>query len=117
PLVPARLRRPRGRLLAGQGAIPGVATPHTSQRAPSAVRLALALLGRLDRPLHPPGVHGHHKRHEDPVMQRRLTSPHFVLGRRRSSRTTAYAAFGSSLEPRGARHSALHEPTVGEIFL
>src|SRR5712692_363845 len=39
-------------------------------------------------------------------MQRRVASPHVVLGRRRSSRTTAYAPVGSSVGPRDARHSA-----------
>src|SRR3989442_14917978 len=38
--------------------------------------------------------------------RRRDASPHFVLGRRRSSRTTAYAAVGSSLGPRAPRVSA-----------
>src|SRR5207245_160392 len=36
----------------------------------------------------------------------RWASPYFVLGRRRCSRTTAYAPLGSSLEPRLARSSS-----------
>src|SRR5207247_8101416 len=37
-----------------------------------------------------------------------FTSPYFVLGRRRSSRTTSYAPVASSLGPRLARNLARH---------
>src|SRR2546422_2248226 len=108
PLVPPRLRRARGRFLRGGDPLQGLALPDAAQRAPSDVCLALAVQRGLDRSLHPAGVHGRDPRPEDSVMRRRLASPRFVLGRRRSSRTTAYAPVGSSLGPRGARHSASH---------
>src|SRR5207247_2650020 len=44
------------------------------------------------------------RRRDQALMRVQLASPRFVLGRRRSSRTTAYAPVGSSLGPRDARH-------------
>src|SRR5207245_1670941 len=58
-----------------------------------------------DRPLRAPAPAGAPPAELLPFQ---LTSPDFVLGRRRSSRTTAYAPVGSSLGPCLARYLARH---------
>jgi hypothetical protein len=65
PLVPASVRRERGRLLEASGALPPVAAPEPAQRAASPVRLGVARLGGLHRRLRAPGGVGHDPRPED----------------------------------------------------
>src|SRR5207247_7662946 len=53
-----------------------VAAHHAPQRAASDVRVALAVLGGPDRPLHPPGLDGHHQRREVLLMARQAYETH-----------------------------------------
>src|SRR5262249_29627652 len=67
-LLPPPVRRLRQRVLEGAHAVRSLALHHPPQRTPSALRVAVPLQRRLDRSLHPAGVHGRHPRREDLLM-------------------------------------------------
>src|SRR5262245_34850018 len=71
PFLPPRVRRPREHVLEGADPLQGLALLHPAQRAPSGLRLALAVQRGSHRSLHPPRLDGRDPRPADRLLGER----------------------------------------------